>query len=264
MCKLYAIFYLVQGMPQFMNELDKPKHVVIVMDGNGRWAKSQGFQRRKGHLAGARTAKTIIKHASKIGIECLSLFAFSSENWLRPKKEVRFLLDLVITTLTNELKELHENNVKLVFTGSRDEFSASFCKALADAEALMKDNTGLILNVVLNYGGRWDIVQATQKLLKLCEENKLTSEALTPEIFESQLCLQGMPEPDLFIRTSGEYRISNFFLWQLAYAELYFTQTYWPDFTTEEFDKSLQWYCHRERRFGQTSEQLDSSEIAHV
>lgn len=247
-----------------MKLLDKPKHVVIVMDGNGRWAKSQGTARMKGHLAGAKAAKKVISHASAVGIKCLSLFAFSSENWMRPKKEVRFLLDLVITTLTNEVKELHANNVQLVFSGSREQFSPSFCKALVEAENLMKDNTGMILNVVLNYGGRWDILEATKKLLKKCEKNELTSDELTEDLFASQLCLSDMPEPDLFIRTSGEYRISNFFLWQLAYAELYFTNTFWPDFTPTEFDKAIHWYCHRERRFGQISEQLTQSETLHA
>lgn len=247
-----------------MNVLDRPKHVVIVMDGNGRWAQARGTARRKGHLEGAKTVKKLISHASQQGIKCMSLFAFSSENWLRPKKEVRFLLDLVITTLTKEVKELHENQVKLMFTGSREEFTPGFCKTLEDAEDLMKDNTGMILNVVLNYGGRWDIMQATKKLMRQCEQNLISADDLTEEMFESQLCLADMPEPDLFIRTSGEYRISNFFLWQLAYAELYFTQSYWPDFTPEEFDRAIHWFCHRERRFGQTSEQLTKGEVTHA
>lgn len=241
--------------------LDKPKHVVIVMDGNGRWAKSRGTARMKGHLAGAKAAKATISHASKIGIKCLSLFAFSSENWMRPKKEVSFLLDLVIKTLTNEMKELHENNVKLVFTGSRREFSNSFCKTLENAERLTQDNSGMLLNVVINYGGRWDILQASKNLMLKCQNENIAIEEVDEHMFTQQLCLADMPEPDLFIRTSGEYRLSNFFLWQLAYAELYFTSTFWPDFNNTEFDKAIDWFCNRERRFGQTSEQLNEREL---
>lgn len=236
--------------------LDKPKHVVVVMDGNGRWAKSRGAARFKGHLAGAKTAKSIISHASSLGIRCLSLFAFSSENWMRPKKEVTFLLDLVIKTLSNEMAELHQNNVKLIFTGSRLEFSNTFCRTLEKAEILTQHNEGMILNVVINYGGRWDVLQATKKLMHKCQNENLLIDNLTEEMFSNELCIADLPEPDLFIRTSGEYRLSNFFLWQMAYAELYFTPTLWPDFTCEELDRAIDWFCNRERRFGQTSEQL--------
>ena len=239
-----------------MKLLDKPKHVVIVMDGNGRWANSRGIARMKGHLAGAKAAKATISHASKTGIVCLSLFAFSSENWMRPKIEVRFLLDLVINTLSNEMNELHQNNVKLVFSGGREEFTRTFCRALTNAETLTQNNTGMVLNVVLNYGGRWDILQATKKLMLKCQQGDITIGDVDETMFTHELCLSDMPEPDLFIRTSGEYRLSNFFLWQMAYAELYFTPTFWPDFNSDEFDKAVDWFCNRERRFGLTSEQL--------
>ena len=242
----------------FNKIIDKPEHVVIVMDGNGRWAKARDIARRKGHQAGAKVAKEIIKHASGHGIRCLSLFAFSSENWLRPKPEVNFLMELFITTLNRELTQLHQQGLKLVFTGSMDNLSTKIQNLMLESQLKTKDNTGMILNIVFNYGGRWDIVQASKKIAQKVQDGLMTIDEINDASFANDLCLTGMPEPDLFIRTSGEYRISNFFLWQLAYAELYFTPTFWPDFNNAEFDKAIEWYQHRERRFGQTSEQIYS------
>lgn len=238
-----------------------PKHIVIIMDGNGRWAKAREQRRLKGHQAGAMVAKKIITHASERGIECLSLFAFSSENWMRPKQEVLFLMDLLLSMLTRETKSLHKKNIKIVFTGDLKALSPKIQAAISKSENLTADNTGMVLNVVFNYGGRWDVLQATKKIALKVKDGSLQPNEINESMFSSYLCLAELPEPDLLIRTSGEYRISNFFLWQLAYAELYFCEAYWPDFNELAFDTALNWYAKRERRFGKISEQLPNKEI---
>lgn len=244
-----------------------PRHVAIIMDGNGRWALEQGLLRVKGHQAGADVVKTIIKCCLKRQIPMLSLFAFSSENWSRPEDEIIFLMQLLLEALSNEVQQLHQHGVCIQFTGFLDKLSLTLQQQIQQAQALTLNNNALILNVVINYGGRWDIVNAAQQLARKVAQGHLTVEAIDEHLFSRMLSTSNLPDPDLFIRTSGEQRISNFFLWQLAYTELYFTQVHWPDFTADEFEKALESFSQRERRYGKTSAQLKSvpaDEVCHV
>lgn len=233
-----------------------PQHVAIVMDGNGRWAKRRGLPRSAGHRAGADVAQAITKACGEKGIKVLTLFAFGSENWRRPADEVSFLLDLFTKALKRDSKTLHKNNVQLRIIGDTSAFNANLQKCIFDAEQLTANNTGLKLVIAANYSGRWDIVQATKKIVSEAIEQQLMLENITAESLQQKLCLADLPEPDLFIRTSGEKRISNFMLWQFAYTELFFTDTLWPDFTVAEFEQALDDFANRERRFGLTSEQI--------
>lgn len=226
------------------------------MDGNGRWAKSRGLQRVEGHRLGIDAVKASVRHCVQRNIPILSLFAFSSENWARPDPEVGFLMQLFIQALGQEIQELHEYGIRLIFTGDRTRLSSTLRDRMAAAEALMCNNDRLQLNIAMNYGGKWDIVQAVKAVAKQVAEGSLVLDAIDEDLFSSFLSTNDLPHPDLFIRTSGEQRISNFFLWQLAYTELYFTETHWPDFTPEEFDKALAFYSTRKRRYGLISEQL--------
>lgn len=230
-----------------------PRHVAIVMDGNGRWAKARKKPRLLGHQRGVESVRAAIKAAAKNGIEHLSLFAFSSENWSRPEDEVKGLMKLFLVCLRKEIRALHEANVRVRLIGDLSAFSDELQKQIAETQELTKSNTGLTVNICVNYGGRWEILEAAKKVRGLREED------LREETFGSLLPLGDAGDVDLFIRTSGEQRISNFLLWQLAYAELYFTDILWPDFTEEEFSKALAWYANRERRFGKTSEQINSN-----
>lgn len=232
------------------------------MDGNGRWAEMRGLVRFEGHRAGVGTVKTIIRCCLQHAIPMLSLFAFSSENWARPEVEVEFLMQLFLQALNHEVQELNQHEVCLRFTGFRDTLSSSLQEQMQQAEKLTAENTRLILNVVINYGGRWDIVYATKRAVNDVIAGNITVDAINEGVFASYLNTHDLPDPDLFIRTSGEQRISNFFLWQLAYTELYFTQTHWPDFTVEEFEKALLNFKQRERRYGKISQQLN--EMTHV
>lgn len=233
-----------------------PRHVAIIMDGNGRWAKKRFLPRAAGHKAGVGTVKKIVEISAELGIEVLSLFAFSSENWQRPKKEVDTLMSLFISSLEKEIRQLHRNGVKLKFIGDRAEFNQKLQDQITKSEELTKDNTGLQLVIAANYGGKWDVAQAVQKLAKQIQQGELEPDAITPEIIQKHLCINDLPEPDLFIRTSGEHRISNFMIWQMAYTELYFTETLWPDFNRAAYLQALQSFADRERRFGQTGEQV--------
>jgi undecaprenyl diphosphate synthase len=233
-----------------------PQHVAIIMDGNGRWAKRRGLPRSSGHRAGADVAQAITKACGEKGIAVLTLFAFGSENWRRPAEEVNFLLDLFTRALKRDSKTLHKNNVQLRIVGDTSAFDANLQKSILDAQQLTANNTGLKLVIAVNYSGRWDIVQATKKIVSEVADKQLTSEQITAELIRQKLCLADLPEPDLFIRTSGEKRISNFMLWQFAYTELFFTDTLWPDFTVAEFEQTLNDFANRERRFGLTSEQI--------
>jgi len=231
-----------------------PKHVAIVMDGNGRWAESRDLPRVEGHRVGVDVVKAIVKSCLQNKIAVLSLFAFSSENWARPAMEVDFLMQLFIQALGREIEDLHQHGVALRFTGDRGQLSVSLCKEMQTAEALTVNNTKLILNVALNYGGKWDIVQATKAVVKKVINGEIALDDIDDVVFEKLLNTYDLPDPDLFIRTSGEQRISNFFLWQLAYTELYFTEMLWPDFTADEFEKALDCFSMRKRRFGLTEE----------
>ncbi len=233
-----------------------PEHVAIIMDGNGRWAKKRFLPRAAGHKVGVEAVKTIVETCGELGIKALTLFAFSSENWQRPQKEVNTLMGLFVSSLEKEIKQLHKNNVKLKFIGDRHEFSQKLQTQISASEALTKDNKGLQLVIAANYGGKWDISQAVQKLAAQVQRGELEPDAITHETIQKYICLNDLPEPDLFIRTSGERRISNFMIWQLAYTELYFTDTLWPDFDRAAFMVALQSFADRERRFGQTGEQV--------
>lgn len=241
---------------QTLNRL--PRHIAIIMDGNGRWAKQRFLPRIAGHKAGIDATRQIVEVAASRHIEVLSLFIFSSENWRRPADEVDHIMTLFMYALQHDIKDLHKNNIKLKVIGDKTQFSQKLQLSIADAEKLTAENTGLTVVIAANYGGQWDILNATQQLLARVHSGELKPEALTPALFESVLSLADLPPPDLFIRTSGEQRISNFFLWQLAYAELYFSPLYWPDFDAKAFDEALQYYQTRDRRFGQTDEQLKS------
>ncbi len=233
-----------------------PRHIAIVMDGNGRWAKSRFLPRLMGHREGLKTVRRIIKACAAKKIEALTLFAFSSENWQRPAVEVEGLMDLFLTALQNEITELQQNNVQLRIIGDDTRFSQQLRERMMQAQQQTIHNTGLKLVIAADYGGRWDILQATKKIAQAAAAGNLNSDAITQEVFASYLHLADLPEPDLFIRTGGEIRISNFLLWQLAYTELYFTETLWPDFDEQAFETALTFYASRERRFGQTSEQI--------
>lgn len=230
-----------------------PRHVAIVMDGNGRWAKARKKPRLLGHQKGVESVRAAIEAAAKSGVEHLSLFAFSSENWSRPEDEVKGLMKLFLMCLKKEIKALDEANVRVRLIGDLSAFSEELQEQIAQAQQITHANTGLTVNICVNYGGRWEILEAAKKLRGLRDED------ICEETFSALLSLEDSGDVDLFIRTSGEQRISNFLLWQLAYAELYFTDVLWPDFTEEEFYKALTWYASRERRFGKTSEQIKSS-----
>ena len=237
-----------------------PRHIAIIMDGNGRWAKQRGRARAAGHQAGFRTTRDIVEACGRQQIEALTLFAFSSENWKRPQQEVGLLMDLFLRALKSEVSKLCENNVRIRFIGEREAFQAKLQNEMDRAEALTENNSGLKLAIAVNYGGRWDIVNAAQQLAYLVRDDKLDPAAIDQELFSEHVSLAGVPEPDLFIRTGGEKRISNYLLWHLAYTELYFTDVLWPDFSEVELGKALEFYASRQRRFGRTGEQVTGTD----
>jgi undecaprenyl diphosphate synthase len=230
-----------------------PKHIAVIMDGNGRWARKRFLPRIAGHKRGVETVRELVKSCVSLKVEYLTLFAFSSENWRRPPEEVSFLMGLFMDALQREVAKLHQNNIKLIMIGDRSPFDAALIAQIEASEKLTENNTGLVLTIAANYGGRWDMLQAINKM-------QLAAPQLTgyyrEDHLEPYLSMSYAPEPDLFIRTGGEKRISNFLLWQLAYTELYFTDTLWPDFNQEAFNVAIQSFQNRERRFGRTSEQL--------
>lgn len=230
----------------------QPKHIAIIMDGNGRWAKARGKERVFGHKAGVERTREVVEAAAKLNIEVLTLFAFSSENWNRPKKEVSYLMELFVIALNREIKMLNKNGVKLKFIGDTHVFNDKLQASICSAEELTKNNTKIHLNIAANYGGRWDIVNSVNQLLASDPELKSVSEAS----IDSMLATAGFPALDLMIRTGGETRISNFLIWQAAYAELYFCDTLWPDFDSNELKKAIEVYAGRQRRFGLTSAQV--------
>jgi undecaprenyl diphosphate synthase len=234
------------------------------MDGNGRWARQRGLPRIAGHRAGVEAVRRTVKECTERGVEVLTLFAFSSENWRRPKAEVRLLMELFVTALQQEAHRMHAHNVRLRIIGDRLAFSEKLQRRIAEAESLTSENTGLTLVIAANYGGHWDISQAARILARRVAAGALAPEAITPQHIEAELCLSDLPKPDLFIRTGGEQRISNFLLWQLAYTELYFTDCLWPDFDEQAFEAALLSYARRERRFGRTGEQVGETAAAPV
>jgi undecaprenyl diphosphate synthase len=239
-----------------------PKHVAIIMDGNGRWAQKRGLPRIAGHKSGVEAVRAVIQTCVKQGIEVLTLFAFSSENWRRPKKEVGLLMDLFLTALQREVKKLHENDVQLRIVGDVSAFDQKIQDRIKKSEELTKNNSRLVLNIAANYGGQWDITQAVKSLAEQVESGALKAEDITSELISQNLSMHDLPEPDLFIRTGGEQRISNFLIWQLAYSELYFTDTLWPDFNEQAFELALASFAGRQRRFGHTGEQIEKMKNA--
>ena len=227
-----------------------PRHVCVIMDGNGRWAKKRLLPRVMGHKRGLTALENLAARCAELGVEYLTVFAFSTENWRRPEDEVSFLMKLFLQALDGKVAKMHQNNLRLKVIGNRSRFPAAIVEGIEAAERLTADNTGLTLTVAADYGGRWDILQAANRLIA---EGK---SEITEDDLSQHLSLAEAPEPDLFIRTGGETRISNFMLWQMAYAEFYFTDALWPDFDAAEFDRAISSFRVRERRFGRTSEQL--------
>ena len=237
-----------------------PKHIAVVMDGNGRWAAARGLPRPAGHKEGLSAARLIVQECSRRGVQALTLFAFSSENWRRPAEEVSGLMTLFMEALDRELPELHANQVRIRFVGDRHALSVRLQARIAAAEQHTRGNGGLQLQIAVSYGGRWDIIQATQALARQCSSGSIRPEEIDESRFAASLALAGLPDVDLLIRTGGERRISNFLLWNLAYAELYFSDCLWPDFDRSQIDAALAYFGGRERRFGLTSEQLSRSD----
>ena len=233
-----------------------PKHIAIIMDGNGRWAKAQGKPRVFGHKNGVQAVRKTISSAARLGIKAVTLFAFSSENWRRPEEEVGILMELFISVLSSEVKKLHKNNLQLRVIGDKSRFNDRLQKKIEEAEALTSTNTGMVINIAANYGGKWDIHQAMTSIAQQVKSGDINVEDIDEAMITQHLTMADIPEVDLLIRTSGECRISNFMLWQLAYAEMYFTEQFWPDFNEDSLVEAVTWFVNRERRFGCTGEQI--------
>lgn len=232
-----------------------PRHIAIIMDGNGRWAKQRFLPRIAGHKRGVDSVRSAVRTCAERGVEQLTLFAFSSENWRRPMDEVKFLMRLFVQALESEVVKLHQNNIRFRVIGDLSRFDEKIVRLVQDAEEKTKHNKALTLNIAANYGGRWDILQAVNRMVRECPSK---ADGYVESDLSPYFALRDAPEPDLFIRTGGEKRISNFLLWQLAYTELYFTDLLWPDFDAAALDAAISSYQQRERRFGRTSEQLHS------
>lgn len=243
----------------FKDRLQKDKlpcHVAVIMDGNGRWAEMKGEHRIVGHQHGVEAVRQTVEGAAELGISYLTLYAFSTENWNRPQQEVFALMGLLVEAIDNETATLMKNNVQLKAIGNLDSLPPDVLEKLNGTIRKTSVNTGLTLVLALSYSGRWELVEAARKIASLVKSGQLSEDEITQDVFQSQLCTHGIPDPELLIRTSGELRISNFLLWQIAYSELYFTSKFWPDFDKEELCKALYDYQSRERRFGMISEQL--------
>ena len=234
----------------FMKTLALPQHVAVIMDGNGRWAKAHHLTRSQGHLEGVKRVEEIIFEASQSGIKILTLYAFSTENWRRPKDEVTLLMRTLISVLNQKAKDLHVNGIKINFIGRREGIPDAVLKAMDQSISLTKDNTSMTLNIAFNYGARSEIIDALKTVYEKIKQKKLNIDDVNEDNFGLYLYTKEQPDVDLLIRTSGEFRISNFLLWQISYAELYFTSKYWPEFTAKEFHLALKSFASRERRFG--------------
>ena len=238
-----------------------PQHIAIIMDGNGRWANRRQLPRIAGHRAGVENVRVIVERCAELDIKCLTLFAFSSENWRRPPTEIRLLLELFSVVLEQEVERLNKNGVCLQVIGDRAGFPRKLQRRIEQAEKLTCKNDALTLIIAANYGGRWDVTEATRHVAAAVAAGELSPEEITEDTISNYLCLTKLPEPDLFIRSGGEQRISNYLLWQLAYTELYFTDCLWPDFDTAEFDRALASYSMRQRRFGMTGDQIELANL---
>jgi len=239
-----------------INTNNVPKHIAIIMDGNGRWAKQHGENRIYGHYEGVNSVRSVVKGAGEIGVKYITLYAFSTENWNRPKEEVDALMELLVSTISMETPELHKKNVRLQAIGNIDSLPPSCIDELNESINMTANNTGLTLVLALSYSSKWEIINAVKHIASDAKNNELKIEDITEQHIQKYLCTKDIPDPELMIRTSGENRISNFLLWQLAYAEFYFTETLWPDFREEDLFSAVLNYQNRERRFGKTSEQL--------
>ena len=238
-----------------------PNHIAIVMDGNGRWAKKKNRPRKMGHQAGIKALRATIEHCHRLGIGTLTVFAFSSENWNRPASEVARLMDLFLRALNKETGKLHKNGICLRFIGDKSAFKPTLQIKMSEAETLTGNNKSMVVNIAVNYGGRWDITQAARHLAESVVNGKLSPDDIDENQLTANLALSDSPDPDLFIRTGGEMRISNFLLWQSAYAEFYFTKILWPDFDAETLDLAIAAFQSRERRFGRTGEQIRGEQV---
>ncbi|WP_284731256.1 polyprenyl diphosphate synthase [Glaciecola sp. XM2] len=241
--------------------LKMPRHVAIIMDGNGRWAQQRNKLRTFGHKAGVEAVRSSVTFARKKGIKSLTLFAFSSENWQRPKQEVGVLMDLFHFVLKSEVKKLHKNNIRLKVIGDLSGFDVKLQEKISAAEALTANNDALVLNIAANYGGRWDIVNAAKCLASSVASGDIGLDDITEAAFDKHISTHEFPELDLLIRTGGDHRVSNFLLWQCAYAEFYFTETLWPDFNESVFQTAIDDFAQRQRRFGLTGEQIMTAEV---
>lgn len=236
-----------------------PEHIAIIMDGNGRWAKQRNMPRVAGHRSGVESVRRVVTACGEKGVKALTLFAFSSENWRRPEKEVSLLMELFMTVLKSEAKKLHKNRVQLRVVGELSAFSDKLQGRIKEATELTKDNEGLVLNIAANYGGRWDVLNATKRIALQIQNGDIQASDIDEDLMYRNLSFPDLPEPDLFIRTGGEQRISNFLLWHLAYTELYFTDELWPDFNEASLDKAINSFASRQRRFGRTGEQVETA-----
>lgn len=245
-------------MSDLIDKQNIPKHIAVIMDGNGRWAKQKGAARIFGHHHAVKSVRETVEGCAELGVEFLTLYAFSTENWNRPQIEVNALMELLVSTISGEVKTLNKNSIRLQAIGDLDSLPKSCQKELAKAIADTAKNTRMTLVLALSYSARWEIINAVKNIAKDIENGKLKSDAIENKLFESYLNTASMPDPDLLIRTSGEMRISNFLLWQIAYSEIYVTETLWPDFRKDHLHKAIIDYQKRERRFGKTSEQLPS------
>jgi len=239
-----------------------PRHIAVIMDGNGRWARARLLPRYVGHREGVKSVRRAVEACIDRKIEVLTLFAFSSENWRRPSDEVSLIMDLFVQTLKKEVASLDRNGVRLRFIGDRSAFSEKLRSLIAEAELETSGNSRLELVIAANYGGHWDISQAVRTIAARVQTGELSPQDISPEVIAAEVSLSELPPPDLFIRTGGERRISNFMLWQLAYTELYFTDVLWPAFNEKELDEALLWYANRQRRFGRTGEQVEQQKGA--
>ena len=235
----------------------RPRHIAIIMDGNGRWARARMLPRAIGHREGVKSVRRVVEACIDKGIGALTLFAFSSENWRRPSDEVSMIMDLFVNTLKKEVDALDRNNVRLRFIGDRAAFSENLRGLISESEQQTAGNERLDLVIAANYGGQWDIVQACRTLAQRVADGELSAQDISADAIADALSMPDLPMPDLFIRTGGEHRISNFLLWQLAYTELYFTDLLWPEFDAGELDTALLWYANRQRRFGRTGDQVE-------
>jgi undecaprenyl diphosphate synthase len=241
---------------ELKSSCELPRHIGIIMDGNGRWARLKGKSRIEGHIAGVESVRDIVEACSQLGIAYLTLFTFSIENWKRPENEISALMRLLIRVLRKETRQLHDNNIRLNVIGNMNMVPPEVRSTLDETMELTKNNSRLMLNIALSYSGKWDIVQACQRIAEQVSRGTIDPEQITEELVDSFLSTSALPDPELLIRTSGEFRISNFMLWQSAYSEIYFTNTYWPDFRRTQLYEAVREFQRRERRFGQTSEQL--------